>query len=285
MSAENCACHKRLLTQDFLFAIPRLSIPVKPGGRLTVEAEYGSIAVEPADVQAIQVEVYRKVEAPTREENERILKDFDLQVTQAGNDVTLRGVFKEGWRPSSEVSGHQRRICQDNRCLAYAEYLRTHHYKIAVPREFTVDLATRAGSIGVGDLKGEARARTSGGSLSFGRIAGPVWGRTSGGSVHIGEVSGQVVAHTSGGHVTAFLAAHPQGLRQSGNDDLRAHPAPENGETDGCPPVDTPFPTCSSLTYGRSCPGSPRPLIPAGGPRARRDPHPPPRKDPRLRGI
>ncbi len=195
------------------------SIPVKPGGRLTLEAEYGSIAVEPADVQAVQVEVYRKVEAPTREENERILKDFDLQVTQTGNDVTLRGVFKEGWRPSSEVSGHRRRICQDNKCLTYAEYLRTHHYKIAVPREFSVDLATRAGSVGVGDLKGEARARTSGGSLNFGRIAGPVWGRTSGGSislaggsgpaevrtsggsVHIGEVSGQVVAHTSGGSI------------------------------------------------------------------------------------
>src|SRR5687768_16592766 len=77
------------------------SVPVQPGGRLTVSAEFGSIEVIPSDARTVQIDVERKVDAPSREESERILKDFDLQISESGNQVTARGIFKTGWRPSS----------------------------------------------------------------------------------------------------------------------------------------------------------------------------------------
>ncbi|MBI1790400.1 MAG: DUF4097 family beta strand repeat protein [Acidobacteria bacterium] len=194
------------------------SVPAKAGGKLTVDAEYGSIEVLPGPGDKVEVEVSRKVEGRDRTESERILKDFDLQVTQTGNDVTVRGVFKTGWVARSQVSG-RRQHCRDGRCLEYAEFLRTHHYKILTPREFNADLSTHGGSVSVGDLKGSVRGKTGGGSLQFGKVDGPVWGRTSGGSIrleggagtadvrtsggsiHIGDVSGDVEAHTSGGSI------------------------------------------------------------------------------------
>lgn len=194
----------------------RKSIPVQPGGRLTLDAEWGSIEVQPADTRAIEVEVYRKVDAPTREESEKILKDFELEVSQSGNDVFLRGVFKTGWRPESEVRGSRRRHCRDGQCLAYAEYLRTHQYKVLAPREFNTDLTTRGGSITVGDLKGEVRGKTSGGALHFGRIDGPIWGRTSGGSVTLSGSTGPADLHTSGGSIRVGEVTGEVSARTSG---------------------------------------------------------------------
>ena len=69
--------------------------------------------------------------------------------------------------------------------------LKTLEYRVTTPREFSVELETSAGSISVGDLKGEVNGRTSGGSLRFGKIDGPVRGRTSGGSITLGGTLGR----------------------------------------------------------------------------------------------
>ena len=211
------------------------SVPAQPGGRLVLEAEMGAIRVEPGSSNSIEVEVYRRVDAPSREESDRILKDFELEVIPQGSEVRMRGVFKTGWRPQSEMrNGGWRRMCRNGKCLEYARYLREFEYRVKLPKQFSVDLHTSGGSIHVGDLNGEVKAGTSGGSLTFGRIDGPIFGRTSGGSInltggngkadvrtsggsiHIGEVSGDVNAHTSGGSIHIDRATGSVIARTSG---------------------------------------------------------------------
>lgn len=210
------------------------SVPAQAGGRLVLEAEIGSIRVEPGSANSIEVEVFRRIDAPSREESERILRDLDLEITPQGSEIRMRGVFKNGWKPQSEVRSNGRRMCRDGKCLEYARYLREFEYRVRLPKQFNVDLHTSGGSIHVGDLSGEAKAATSGGSLTFGRIDGPITGRTSGGSItltggsgkadvrtsggsiHIGEVSGNVNAHTSGGSIHIDRASGSVIARTSG---------------------------------------------------------------------
>jgi hypothetical protein len=224
------------------------SAAARPGGSLTVIAEFGSIEVVPGDSSKVAVEVQRKVEAGSRQEAKAILDDFDLQVTRDGGHVTVRGIFKTGWKPEGGQSWLRgRQFCRNNRCLEYASKLRLFHYRVWVPAECSVDAETHGGAVSIGDLKGTMRSRTAGGSLSFGRIQGPVTGntsggsisvagatgpvdvRTSGGSLHLGEIGGRLTAHTSGGSihikgatgeidastsggsVTAVLAGQPKG--------------------------------------------------------------------------
>jgi DUF4097 and DUF4098 domain-containing protein YvlB len=189
----------RLESEDTI----KKSFQVGPGGRLTLETDRGSIEVKTVDSNTLEVEVNRKVYALDREKADEILKDFDIEFTQRGNDLHIRGEFK---RPRPSFWGWRR------------QRLRL-HYLVSVPKKYNVDLKTAGGSISIDDLEGEVRSKTSGGSLRFGHIQGPVWGRTSGGSIRladcigradiktsggsisIGEVDGDIVVHTSGGSI------------------------------------------------------------------------------------
>ncbi|HEY2934799.1 MAG TPA: DUF4097 family beta strand repeat-containing protein [Acidobacteriota bacterium] len=156
---------------------------VRPGGKLTVESDLGSIQVKSTSSDRVDVEVIRKVNARDDAEADKILRDLDLQITQSGSDVQVRAKLPRhfGW---------------DN----WGRHLRL-AFNINVPRSFNVDLQTSGGSIGVDDLQGEVRSKTSGGSLRFGHIQGPVHGRTSGGSIHLDSCNGNADVETSGGSI------------------------------------------------------------------------------------
>jgi hypothetical protein len=96
-------------------------------------------------------------------------------------------------------AGHS--ICRNWHCLEYSAWLREVEYRITVPSQFSVDVATSGGPISVDGLKGDVNAHTSGGSLHFDHIDGPVNGRTSGGSITLAGVKGRTVVHTSGGSI------------------------------------------------------------------------------------
>ncbi len=176
---------------------------VSPGGRLTFQADLGSIEVRATDADTLKVEVIRKVFAEDREEVDKILKNLEVTCTQRGDDVNMAISIKKAW---FSVSGRRKQRL-NLLCL------------ISVPGKYSIDLKTSGGSISVDDIEGEVRGKTSGGSLHFGDIEGPVWGRTSGGSItlagcmgaadlrtsggsiNIGEVDGKVIAATSGGSI------------------------------------------------------------------------------------
>jgi hypothetical protein len=232
----------RLLTialacASFLHAVDtedsvRKSAPVSSATRLTLNAEFGAIRVQPGGGKSVEVEVYFRGFPDSRREFDRMLRDFRLDVAQEGSDIHVSGTFQNGWKPqsllwmfNSLVSGGGHLICHNGQCLEYSSWLREVEYRVTVPHKFNADVETSGGPISVSDLKGEVNARTSGGSLKFDDIDGPVNGRTSGGSItlmggkgsayvrtsggsiHITEVAGDVDASTSGGGISIERAS------------------------------------------------------------------------------
>jgi putative adhesin len=186
----------------------RKALAVSAATRLTMNAEFGSINVQPGGGRSVDVEAYFRGSPPSRDEFDRMLRDFSLDVIEQGSQVRVDATFRGGWKPISFpilFGGHA--ICRNWLCLEYSAWLRQVEYRITVPFQFSVDVATSGGPISVDGLKGEVNAHTSGGSLHFDQIEGPVTGRTSGGSITLTGVKGRTAVHTSGGsiHVSAVI--------------------------------------------------------------------------------
>ncbi len=180
----------------------RRALPVSAATRLTLNAEFGSISVQPGGGRSVEVEASFRGIPPSRDEFDRMLRDFRLDVTEQGSEVRVNATFQDGWKPMPFpilLAGHA--ICRNGHCLEYSAWLRDLEYRVTVPSQFSVDVATSGGPISVSGLKGEVNAHTSGGSLHFDRIDGPVNGRTSGGSITLAGVKGRTVVHTSGGSI------------------------------------------------------------------------------------
>lgn len=157
------------------------SVAASAGGKLILNADRGSIQVQPGSSQTVSVEVYFRGDPSSRQEFDRMMKAYTFEITKRGSDVVVNGSFH----------GQQ------------YSWLRQVEFRVTVPARFDVDANTSGGSIHVGDLEGEMATHTSGGSLRFGRIKGSIRGNTSGGSIRVEDASGDVSLNTSGGSVSA----------------------------------------------------------------------------------
>lgn len=162
------------------------SYTVRPGGKLTVDTNRGSIRVEGKRGDNIGVEIIQNVRSSNKKTVKDILDNFQVRFEQDGNDLFIKAEYKR-----DGIRGFFNRI--SNRLQV--------KFLITVPLEYDVDLHTSGGSISVLDLEGEVLSKTSGGRLTFENITGDITGRTSGGSIKIGEIHGDVNAHTSGGGI------------------------------------------------------------------------------------
>ncbi len=155
---------------------------VKPGGRLVVDSDMGSIEVRGGNSNQVEVRVIKRAGGWDSDQAEEALQKFQVDFSQHGDEVVVEGRFKDSW------------------FKRYSGKLKI-RFLISVPETFNVDLQTAGGSISVDDLNGEVRAKTSGGSLNFGSINGPVWGKTAGGSIRLKGSSGSVEVKTAGGSI------------------------------------------------------------------------------------
>jgi hypothetical protein len=162
------------------------SYTVRPGGKLTVDTNTGSIMVEGKRGDTVEVEIIQNVRTTSKRTAKDILDDFQVRFDQDGNDIFVKAEYKRnGFRSFFNRVTNRLQI----------------RFLITVPLEYDVDLHTSGGSISVLDLEGEILSRTSGGSMTFENITGNVSGKTSGGSIRIGEIRGEVNAQTSGGSI------------------------------------------------------------------------------------
>ena len=83
---------------------------------------------------------------------------------------------------------------------------------IHVPRNYSLEISTRAGNIDTQDIDGKVVLVTGGGNVTTGNIGHPVGGEdeslsarleTQGGHIVVGNVAGGLRAATEGGHITA----------------------------------------------------------------------------------
>ena len=157
---------------------------VKPGGRLVIEADRGSIDLTTGDTDKVEIAVHRKVGRGNQAKGTELLERHEVTFESVDSTVTVRARSKgglSGWRNS--WSNFQV------------------NYRVTLPKGFNVDLKTAGGNISVPDLTGEVRAQTSGGSVRLGHIDGPVWGKTSGGNIHVESATSAIEVRTSGGGI------------------------------------------------------------------------------------
>ncbi|MDQ3545702.1 MAG: DUF4097 domain-containing protein [Verrucomicrobiota bacterium] len=160
----------------------------KPGGKLVVDVEFGSIDVAPGDNDKVVLDAQRKISFSSKEKEVVYFKEVPVTITTEGDKVIVRAIRK------NESSGRQiwhwggRRQTEGR-------------YTIKVPASFSVDLDTAGGSVSTSGLTGNVKADTSGGDLNFNQIRGDIHGDTSGGDITATNCDGATNLDTSGGRI------------------------------------------------------------------------------------
>lgn len=155
------------------------SYTVDPGGELTIDADFGSVRIETAVTDKVEILVEKQRKEGTADEARRAFEDVEVTTEQQGNDVHLR-------------VDHSRWLGRNGMSIEMT---------VQVPYTYDLDIETAGGSIVIADLDGEIGAKTAGGSIRIGATHGDVNARTLGGSIRIGPTEGGVSAKTLGGSI------------------------------------------------------------------------------------
>jgi len=181
------------------------SVAVSSATRLVLNADVGTIRVQPGNSTTVDVDVSFHGFPLSQAEYDRMRHDFTLDVVRQGSEIHVTGAFHKGWVPAAEfwpfIFGGQT-MCRQWRCLEYGRWLREVEYQVRVPRKFNADVETDGGPIYVSDLDGELNARTSGGAITLEGGKGKAIVHTSGGPIRIAQADGDVDASTSGGPIS-----------------------------------------------------------------------------------
>jgi hypothetical protein len=168
----------------------RLDAP--PGGRLTFDADVGSVAVTGGDVT--QVVVHADLDG-----SQSFLDRLHISAEQTSSGVSISARLDHtGWLDWLNLGS--------NRV----------HFTVEVPRTYPVDLQTSGGGIDVRNLNAWVRGKTAGGGIHVQDIVGTVDVHTSGGGVSGERLKGSASLSSSGGSIDASDSTGDLDLRTSG---------------------------------------------------------------------
>ncbi|MDB6166552.1 MAG: putative adhesin [Lacunisphaera sp.] len=174
---------------------------VQPGGTLKVQTQGGDIKVLTGTGNEVKVTATQKIAADTDAKADELLKDLDLTIEQAGDNVTAISKYDRsgGWHIGNWPPVHV-------------------SFTVVVPARYNVNLNTSGGDISLQGINGQAKLRTSGGNLRLARVEGEVDGGTSGGDIILEEGTANVKLSTSGGNIHVDRAGGEAELNTSGGD-------------------------------------------------------------------
>jgi hypothetical protein len=176
---------------------------VKPGGKLIVDVDFGTIEVSAGDNDKVVVNAYRRIEASSKEKEKEYVDRVPIKITTEGNSVIVRA------RREKESNGWKFWNWDGNTNTDA-------RYTIRVPATFNADLQTAGGAISASDLTGTIRADTSGGDLKFSRLRGPIDAESSGGDIEIAGCEGAIDTETSGGKIKSVGGSGSLNVRTAG---------------------------------------------------------------------
>ena len=159
--------------------------PVAPGGKLTIDADFGAIDVRSADDDNLSVRVRRAAQLKADRRAGEVLKNFEVQMTHKTVDVNIDATFRgpvKRWKRAKKRLDVQ--------------------FEIVVPRNYTLDLKTADEEISVMDIVGDVNVHTAGAGLRLQNITGRIDGTTSGGNVDLKTFEGDAALKTRGGNIT-----------------------------------------------------------------------------------
>jgi hypothetical protein len=168
----------------------RLDAPA--GGRLTFDADVGSVSVLGGD--AAQVVVHADLEG-----SQSFLTRLHVSAEQTPSGVTIAVHLDHNTWYDLLVLGWNRV-----------------EFTVEVPRNYPADLRTSGGSLEVRNLNAWVRGKTSGGSIHLENVTGNVNVHTSGGGIGAERLNGPADLSTSGGSIGVTDSAGDLLLRTSG---------------------------------------------------------------------
>ncbi|MEA2909895.1 MAG: hypothetical protein QOJ15_1976 [Bradyrhizobium sp.] len=178
----------RLLASDFDANLEK-TFSITGAGKLSIQADRGTIVVGTDGTDKVQVRVLRRVKGGSKADADELFSNHEVIFDQEGNKVTVVAKNKKeqrSWnfnRPNLEV-----------------------RYQVNIPKKFEVDLKTAGGDITVADLDGNAATRTSSGSIKLAHISGAVDAADAGGDILVEEAGGKAVIRTSSGSIELHKA-------------------------------------------------------------------------------
>lgn len=177
------------------------TMDVKPGEKLVVDVDFGSIDIAAGANDKVTLDAHRKVDFDNESSEKEYLANSAITVSKDGNVVTIRARGKK--RHSHWNFKHQEMDAK---------------YTLRIPKQFEVGLNTDGGEIRVNGITGNVKARTSGGDLEFAHLEGTLDGQTSGGGINVADCKGPIEIETSGGDIRVVdgkggLNAHTSGGR------------------------------------------------------------------------
>ena len=181
---------------------------VNPTGHLTVETEFGTINIETANRNHVDITV-RKIwrsnlliwRPKLGKSIDELFEDFEITIEYGDPDtqsnIRVGGKFNRG-----------REYWQEGLKWFKVEV------QVTIPHQYNVTLNTASrGDIHVGDLVGTVRAEALGGDLHLGEIQGEVWGETGvSGNITLKGCQSSVNLTTATGDIHAEMTTQPQYL-------------------------------------------------------------------------
>jgi DUF4097 and DUF4098 domain-containing protein YvlB len=166
----------------------------RPGCSVAIDTYRGNVTIVESDDPEIRIAVHLEIGADREEEADRLLRDLQLDFTETGNAVSVIA------RHPQETGAHF--DWNDKSQIAPT-------FRVTVPRDCSVDLSTRSGSIIVGNLNGRLRARTDTGDIFFRHTAGSVEASTREGDVVVSHCDGSVKVRVLRGTVQLGVITGP----------------------------------------------------------------------------
>lgn len=172
---------------------------VRATGTLTVQTSGGYILVMGTSDANARVEMHVRKSGRNLTPSDTDLSNFDITIESDGSNVVAKA--SRNSRAGNIWSGY------NNESISFTVY---------VPTDYSSDLRTSGGRIGVSKLSGKQDLRTSGGSINLEALTGDVVAKTSGGTITISGVHGMLDAATSGGTIRATDVTGDLSLKTSG---------------------------------------------------------------------
>jgi hypothetical protein len=174
------ACFDGLATGTVERQVQR-SFTVTAGSTVHVRISGGAIASSGGEAGTVRVTLRQRISAGSDEEADRVLAEYEMALTQEGNDVRVLA------RPKGRGGSNRVHVSAT----------------LTAPPDARLDLETSGGGITVrGDRQASLRAATSGGGIDVDGGAGDLTLDTSGGGITVGRALAALSADTSGGGIS-----------------------------------------------------------------------------------
>ena len=197
--ASAASAHRRLAPSPAQNSTPHLSsdltgsVPVRPGERIRLSTELGSIVVHTQDADRVDYKVHLETDA-TQKDAEKLLKSFSISSHETPDGLLLK----------AESDPHR----SSGRLWATLE--------LDIPKNSGLDVSTGGGNIDTSEIDGRVSLTTAGGTITTGNIGGSAHLDTGGGNISAKSVAGDLFATTGGGHITIDTVQGNATLHTSG---------------------------------------------------------------------